>query len=79
MTDKKTRHEIVPYDNDKTTARVKAFATKNGYTEAEAWIYLGQYALNRLDTLARYEAKKPKKEKKEKAPKKAKASKKAAA
>lgn len=42
-----------------TDASVKAFAAKWGYADQEAWRYLAQYALNRLATLAAYEAKKP--------------------
>ncbi len=63
-----TRHHVVEA-GEHTEKRVKAFAEKWGYSEADARRYLCQYALNRLDTLQRNADKnpKPKKERKPKA------------
>jgi len=64
----KERHKSIP-PGDHTLAGVKKYAAAYEISEKDAWDYLAQYALNRIATLARYEAGKPKKEKKPKAAK----------
>lgn len=60
------RHKKIERTEEQLTAEISRFATKWGYSEAEAKRYLMNYALNRLATLNRYSDKKPKKPKAEK-------------